>query len=419
MDMLGKIDNPQLKLRLRDFLEHLNEFPSPERAFEAFLAENEDLLPSEEPSTAYNFDTPLAQVNTMNSTMIQKWQRLLDLTTKFAKLAPWKTHMETEIYGVQDPITKTMYYCSIMGNRGENFSIFAYLGGEGLANFLHFETDFGYEGPDPYYFLLHQIGMQILFEPQSDLQPPDILLLQKLHYYPKNAKYWPKFRDYTPGFLPWFVTEQQLDLLTRILEQSLLIIPQLTEFYEGPKAIFDDYGDLNLKGAIPCRIYTSTKSGGTWETEWQKLASVIPFTPPSVQIELPITMKKSISILANRGWHPKGIWEMGVFYTEDIFQTTDERPYFGQVAVIVDRTTKYILMAELLPNGPMATNLYNKMMELIQRTEYLPKTIFVTSANLFTILTPLADILQIILKHGEKMRVLNEVIQSMPHTVIS
>ena len=155
-----------MEARMLAFLPEVGSFSSPEAAFQAFLDENpafSDDLDDTEQDHDYNFEEILAQINAYSNERLNKWQHLLELTGKFVALRPWQTHMETEIYGIQDPTTKTMYYCSIMGNSGQHFALGVYKGEAALFDFIKMRSEYRHAGPDPYFFLLHQSQTAIKF----------------------------------------------------------------------------------------------------------------------------------------------------------------------------------------------------------------------------------------------------------------
>jgi hypothetical protein len=57
----------------------------------------------------------------MNTTQPSRdeWRRLYQAAAAFKEAAPWEWMIEDEIFGVQNPESKEVGYCSIMGMAGE------------------------------------------------------------------------------------------------------------------------------------------------------------------------------------------------------------------------------------------------------------------------------------------------------------
>jgi len=64
---------------------------------------------------------------------LEEWRRLYQATMRVKELAPWDWMTETDIFGVRDPEIHETGFVSVMGMRGEHFSLAVYLGGRGDA----------------------------------------------------------------------------------------------------------------------------------------------------------------------------------------------------------------------------------------------------------------------------------------------
>ena len=107
--------------------------------------------------------------------------------------------------------TKTMYYCSIMGNSGQHFALGVYKGEGGSSIFIKMRSEYRHAGPDPYFFPLAPITVQLSFPIAQRTHTSSYLTLYRnLGYQPPDKKLWPKFQDYTPGSFPWFLTEKDV-----------------------------------------------------------------------------------------------------------------------------------------------------------------------------------------------------------------
>ena len=55
-------------------------------------------------------------------------RRLYDSAIAVRNLRPWQWMLESDVFGVSDPISQQLYFVSIMGARGEHLSVAVYSG---------------------------------------------------------------------------------------------------------------------------------------------------------------------------------------------------------------------------------------------------------------------------------------------------
>ncbi|MDV7396592.1 hypothetical protein RZS08_34670, partial [Arthrospira platensis SPKY1] len=63
------------------------------------------------------------------------WENLFQAAIDFRDLAPWEWMYDADIFGVEDPETGEIGWCSVMGAAGEVFSLTVYPGEEGFYSF--------------------------------------------------------------------------------------------------------------------------------------------------------------------------------------------------------------------------------------------------------------------------------------------
>ncbi len=116
---------------------------------------------------------------------------------------------------------------------------------------------------------------------------------------------------------------------------------------------------------------------------------------------------------------PHGTWELGCFYTEELIQSNSERPHFERILIVVDRTTKYALMAEILSEKDTDMELIQKLLQLFKKIKLLPKNLMVPTNALATLLEPVARSLPFTVKLARDLRVLTEFLNTFPTKVVS
>ena len=109
---------------------------------------------------------------------IQEWKDLYEAAIEFKKIKPWNWMWDTDIFGVQNPITGETGYCCVMGGAGEHFALAVYLGSEGLNGYLKLQSKKNYPSLED--MLNFQKLLMASFEDREYLQKEDFQLIKDL-----------------------------------------------------------------------------------------------------------------------------------------------------------------------------------------------------------------------------------------------
>ena len=121
---------------------------------------------------------------------------------------------------VRDSVTGELCYCSVMGALGEVLSMHAYIGTEGLRQFRKIEAE---EIADPGEFFASTHCVYVEFVPKAELLRQDRELLAALGHPQGRGLASPIFRTMRPGFLPWFVTEEEARTLAECIRAVIVV----------------------------------------------------------------------------------------------------------------------------------------------------------------------------------------------------
>lgn len=154
------------------------------------------------------------------------WHALYRLAERIQKLAPWHWMQENHIFGVKFPQNDTVGFVSVMGTMGEHRAVTVYLGTEGLRGFWHAESLEPMEDPVS---IFHVPQLMASFEDLSRLEARDMEQIRSLGLSYRGKGAWPLFRSYRPGYHPWFLTLDEVKMLSIALEQTLVIATRARE----------------------------------------------------------------------------------------------------------------------------------------------------------------------------------------------
>ena len=109
---------------------------------------------------------------------IEEWNRLYIAAQKFKDSKCYKWMFNNDIFGVQNPYTGEIGYCSIMGNVGNHIAIAVYKGEKGLYEVLKLLSgEVDVESPDA---LFMQDCIMLSFEDRTRLTNKDLNIIKQL-----------------------------------------------------------------------------------------------------------------------------------------------------------------------------------------------------------------------------------------------
>ena len=314
---------------------------------------------------------------------LTEWRALYAAADAFKQSACWEVLDDGAIFGVQDPEDGQRYYCSVMGNGGMEYGIMAFRGNDGLDYLAHLQTlqekiDDSELAEDA---MLLQASLSCSFEDRATLEKEDLAVIKELGLKFRGRQQWPLFRDYTPGFLPWFLTGPQCCMLTHILQQALEVAVQCknagsTDILIGPDE------------AMLFRVPAKTADGLEWTNRFisaEEAEEESSYPKLSLSDQLVIKKIKKMPVVK------KMQLEMDLFYLPACIQDK-ERPYYPKMLGIVDHTDGIALNFGLVKNpAEMEIELADALMEIIHDSETRPQRILVKQERIQLSLAKLCE----------------------------
>ncbi len=264
----------------------------------------------------------------VNSKNRQVWLDLFKAAEVYRDLRPWEWLYDSDLFGVQNPVSGEVGYCCVLGNLGEHMALNLYVGPEGLNSYYEM-LDYGQD--DPTMAGLRQSCLSVSFEDRDMLSDVDRKLIKDLGLKYRGSNQWVMARDYAPGLLPWYINEEQAAFLTHALQQAVAMAiraeedPELLQFDEEKVLV---------------RVPKQTEGGWVWEDEIRDMP----------EVDLYIALKPDPSVMKKAGHlkRAKGAMLISLSYAPAPARDNPQgRPFFPILAMLLDKSSGMILSFEM------------------------------------------------------------------------
>jgi hypothetical protein len=314
-------------------------------------------------------------------------ERLYRLASDLYGLLPWRVLNEDNLIAVRDSVTDEVCYCSVMGAVGEVLSMHAYIGTEGLRQFRKMEAE---QIADPGEFFASTHCVYVEFVPKAELQRQDLELLAALGHPQGKGLASPIFRTMRPGFLPWFVTEQEARTLAECIRAVIVVCAavasqQSMKFWE----LADTYPMITrAEGAEP-RYHV------------EMFHSVLPPAPPVTPARL---AEETLLAVRAQDYAVRGVMELDITYSGAAIGKKGERNACASIAIAVDAESGMVLAPEVTDARVAAGDaLATVFFKAIQVSRTLPKEVRVRSQKFKDSLAPLMDSFGVIVRVASRL----------------
>jgi hypothetical protein len=240
---------------------------------------------------------------------------------------PWDVIDDDHVFGVDDPATGTIGWCSVLGGAGTLCGLAVYDGADGLALYRAILRD--EVSPDE--VQTTQRGFVVAFGARNELEPAEREVLRALGIRPRGREAWPTVRTMAPGYLPALPDATGASRLITILEQVLVVAQSTTNAAE---AIAPD-----ADGRLLVRRHV--RASAAWTSVRLKPADPPALIVPGVPDELRVRRVCDLP-------QPAGLaWECDYAYAPIPIQDARGVPGYAAVVLIVDQASGIIVQGQL------------------------------------------------------------------------
>lgn len=326
----------------------------------------------------------------MNNPSLQQWKALYQAALTYKKTGPWNWVWDSDLWGVQNPTTGEIGYCCVMGMIEEHYAFAVYVGAEGLEGYHQMESG----ELSLFESMCLQKCLMVSFEDRKFLKKQDLALIKELGLTFRGSNEWPLFRNYEPGYAPWFLARDDATFLTTALQQAIDVCLRLkedTELLNGPT------------GQYLVRVFDEKEQ---WTDQW---LIPPPFKKPAVVVEIDESRLNPLKRIKQR----QKIMEVDFFYSPGGVQEKGERPYYPYTMLMVDHRTGLVLNVHLTGSKGYASEFLERFLTFLEKIKWVPKEIWVKGEEPFIVLEHVASYLGITLKKVEELPALERARASM------
>lgn len=286
---------------------------------------------------------------TTNSPSLEEWRALYDLFIQVKETAPWTWMTETMVFAVQNPETADMGYVSIIGSLGETPGVVVYLGGEGWYGFERMQEFAHVSGEVPVEIALTVPFLHAIWANREDLSKRDREIIRALGLRFRGKGAWPLFRNFLPGYYPWYLDAQDVRFLTHVLGQVLIVAERVRS--EGPDILVHPEDSRRLLTRIP----RHEEQGIVWDEAYVR---PLPWDGWVLSPDLPEEFMEALLELPQS----TEIWQVDVFMgTSGVREHPHERPYIPYVLVVGEAKSGMILEGTILVAQDGLGKMYEKV----------------------------------------------------------
>ena len=288
-------------------------------------------------------------------------KRLCQLAAEFSNLEPWKRLGDQDLVLLEDPQSREICYCSVMGALGQVYSLHVYVGGESYRFFCKVAAGEPIAHGE---FFASQRAVSVEFVMPSDMTPPDRELLRAIGRPVQRGIRVPIFRAFRPGYHPWYVTQSEAVLLIRCLQAMITFC----------KTLLEDTGTTywHEQDVYPFLIPAgSDENRRDYEVKLARATE-----PPTVPLQVPRLDAAQINGIRAKDLARGGVFEVDHFFSSAPIGDKNERKACLRVGLVSDAASGIVFPPSLgKPEDCTGDILVAAVLKAITTARSLPREI--------------------------------------------
>ncbi len=294
-------------------------------------------------------------------------RRLYEAALAFKAAKLWEVFDDTNLIGVENPATGEMGYCTILGKMDNVYGLDVFLGDKGLAGFFDFVQED---------LAIHEIfdrknSLTCIFVDRHELEEEDLADNKRLGFAARGQDAWIQLRRYEPGYIPWFISDEECVFLGLALEQVLLA---------GQEMIVQEI-DLAHDEE---RFFTRYLVNGSWQSEIRTICQV-----DLAYEQVGFTNELAIQRLKQGGIAPDMSWQIDTpLLFNPIQENEGDRPILPRLLLLMDENEGAVVDASIFDQAEadLAEMVFATIFRLAEESPPLPGRLVCRDLDLFGVL---------------------------------
>jgi len=317
------------------------------------------------------------------------WRALYAAAERFRQLAPWSWMFDADVFGVRDPSSGQVGWCTVLGNAGEVFGLAVYRGDHGFDQLLRMLS-----GDEDALEAATYGANAILvsFCDRREVDKKQLSRIRALGLQPRGSNAWPVFEDHRPGRDPVALSEAEVPFCLAALEQTLALAERLRA---DPKALERD-DDLVL-------VRELDGSGTAWTDAWVD-------EPPPPEDDEPEYMFDEVAVrrVMREAKRIAASFECDVFPMKAKIDDGENAPFTPALIMVADAGSGLILHTNVVHPDEREVMTRHEIMVAFQRMGGVPARVAVARDEVERALAPLSDVLHFELVRVEALPAIKE-----------
>lgn len=267
----------------------------------------------------------MTQQNPAEESSLAQWEKLYEVAIKIKELAPWDSLWDSDLITIMLPGHDEPTFISVMGRNGECYGIGVYPGYEAIDGLYRISK--ALDDESPFAALLTQSALMCYYGDREELMPEERQVIKSLNLRFRGKNNWIYFRSYSPGYYPWRLSDEEVQLMIDALQNFVMAFRAMTE--KGTIVDFEH-------GETLFRMYSPEQE--LW------LTSAAPMPPiPTIRRKLILDNEMLTQQLARKKKTGAQIDFDATFMPSPVQESKGKRPYFPRLLLVMDRREGLVL----------------------------------------------------------------------------
>jgi hypothetical protein len=336
--------------------------------------------------------------NNMNGYINNYLEGLFQKAKEFNQLQPWNWLGGTDVFGIKLYDMDEIVFCSVMGMGEELYGMAIYKGIIGIESYFKM-LDKDYDLDEEAIHIQRAITIDFVDRDEVTIQDYELIKDSGVKF--RGKKQWPILREYEPGYIPWFIENENLILVAKILNKAKDYVLYLkdnmdkaTLMQEGKCHVREFYDENNFKEKIIDYVKLN-----------EEYNSVIDI--PIIYDDLSLRRVKKQCKKNNV------VWEIDAFYDLLPIEEEEQVPYFPAILMVVDMDEEDILGNHITHPFNMPEEFQQYLLGFISKTNQLPRKVVISNFNLLMWVEDMFKNLGVQVEFVEKLSLIPEIKREM------